>query len=311
MVDVGYTMAKRIQVPGRCIFCGATGLSKEHVWADWLKAYIPKDMAEHSSMSALLHPTHADRKTKKIAGDPRSRRLRVVCRACNNEWMSRLQTATKPYLLPLVLGEVTALDVNAQATLAAWIAMFVMVAEHFDRAKVATPQSERDFLRKREKTPSTWRIWIGDYERGNWVGHWIHFAVPISGESHPIEMMSNGVPRPNTQTTTFVVGRLYVHVMSSPMDIFDDWRFAKPELMKQIWPIKRNIVGWPPKTLSDRDADGIAAAFFLKSEEIARREALARDGPESESVKLSLAFVTSLGRKPLERDRFKLNRMAL
>jgi hypothetical protein len=39
-----------------------------------------------------------------------------------------------------------------------------------------------------------------------------------------------------------------------------------------IWPIRRNLVVWPPrKTLSDRDADAIAAAFHLASGEVGRR----------------------------------------
>ena len=33
---------RMIKKPGRCIFCNGRGLSKEHMWPDWLKAYIPR-----------------------------------------------------------------------------------------------------------------------------------------------------------------------------------------------------------------------------------------------------------------------------
>jgi len=35
---------KRLVKPhGRCIFCGGTGLSKEHIWSDWLSGLIPRN----------------------------------------------------------------------------------------------------------------------------------------------------------------------------------------------------------------------------------------------------------------------------
>jgi hypothetical protein len=102
--------------------------------------------------------------------------------------------------------------------------------------------------------------------------HLVHFAVPISSEHHFPEIMDNGLPRPNTQTMTFTVGRLYVHVVSSVTDIFENWRLTRSDLLAQIWPIQRNIVVWPLNTMIDRDADQIAAAFHRMSDEVARRD---------------------------------------
>jgi hypothetical protein len=125
-----------------CIFCGRPGLTREHVWADWLKKYIPKNEINHTSFSATLHPTRSDFRRKKVAGDLRSRRLRVVCRSCNNGWMSRLQERAKPLLLPLIKGESTAFTYDEQELLAAWITMSIMVAEQFDPYKaVSTKRS--------------------------------------------------------------------------------------------------------------------------------------------------------------------------
>jgi hypothetical protein len=264
-------LSERVAMPKaqrRCIFCRGTGLTKEHVWADWLKGYIPKDMTDYSSLSATVHETHAEFGHKKHGGDLRSRTLRDVCKSCNNGWMSQLQQRAKPYLLPLVFGDVTAFDARAQEILSAWVAMFVMVAEHFDRYKVVSSQKERSFLWKRQKAPANWKIWIGDFEKKNWKGHLARFCVPISSKKHRIKRMDNGLPRPNTQAVTFVVGRLYVHVASPVTDIFEKYR---PDLLVQIWPVRRNIVAWPPTTMTDRDADRIAAAFHRFSGEVGRR----------------------------------------
>jgi hypothetical protein len=206
-----------------CIFCGKPGLTREHVWADWLKRFIPKTAANYSRFVATAHPTHTEFKRKMVSGDLRSQRLKVVCKSCNNGWMSRLQERTKSLLLPFLNGEVTVMDVHQQEILAAWIAMFVMVAEYFDPYKVATPQSERDYLMENQKTPPNWKIWFGDLdEKSHWPSLLAHFAVPISSSEHVPEVMDNGFPRPNTQTMTFRVGRLYVHVRSSMTDIFEN-----------------------------------------------------------------------------------------
>jgi hypothetical protein len=255
-----------------CIFCGKSGLTHEHVWADWLKNYIPKDMTEHNSLAVTVYPTHSDLRRKKRSGDLRSRRLRIVCKNCNNGWMAKLQEKAKPYLLPLISGEVTVLDERAQAVVAAWMTMFSMVAEHFDLTKVSTSARQRYDFWKNQKPPATWKIWTGDYERGNWVGYLVHFALPISSKDHLPEIMDNGVPRPNTQTMTFTVGRLYITLCGSVTDIFEDWQLNRTDLLTQIWPFRRNLVAWPPKTtMNDRDADQIAGAFQRKSDEVGRK----------------------------------------
>lgn len=84
--------------------------------------------------------------------------------------------------------------------------------------------------------------------------------------------MDNGTPRPNTQTVSFVVGRLYVHARSSVTDVFENWRMVREDMLPQIWPVRRNVVGWPPTiTLSDRDADNIASSFHISGNAAALR----------------------------------------
>ena len=59
--------------------------------------------------------------------------------------MSRLQERAKPYVLPLVLGEATALGAAAQGIVAAWIAMTITVAEYFDPSKAAVSPTQRRY----------------------------------------------------------------------------------------------------------------------------------------------------------------------
>lgn len=162
------------------------------------------------------------------------------------------------------------IDAAAQELISAWITMFVMVAEYFDPHKVSTSQEKRRQFFDDQKSPVNWKIWIGDFDRKNWRGLLVHFALPISSDEHVPELMDNGLLRPNTQTMTFVVGRLYVHVCASVTDLFTNWTAADSGLLTLISPAQQSVVSWPMKTLSDRDADSIAAAFHLESERIAR-----------------------------------------
>ena len=266
-------MTKRSKKLQHCIFCGRTDMSREHVWADWLRNYIPKNMSCYSSLLAVAYPTHTEFKKQKISGDIQGRKLRVVCEQhCNNGWMSRLQERAKPYVLPLVLGEATALGAAAQGIVAAWIAMTITVAEYFDPSKAAVSPTQRRYLCRNQAVPPNWKIWIGHYVRGNWRAHLVHHPLPISSAQHRIRRIDSGSPQPNTQTTAFVVGQLYIFAASSTTDVFDRWQVpGEGAKLAQIWPIRRNIVAWPTKTLSDRGADQIAGSFFHAVEEIGRR----------------------------------------
>jgi hypothetical protein len=90
-----------------CIFCGATSdITREHIWADWLKEYIAKDIDGYQAATITINqPSVASTvREKKISGDPRSRKAKCVCGSCNNGWMSQLQERAKPLVLSLIEG---------------------------------------------------------------------------------------------------------------------------------------------------------------------------------------------------------------
>src|SRR5438045_8454454 len=98
-----------LKPPGRCIFCGVTGVTREHMWADWLRCYIPRRMREHSVAATIVSPWGHEERVSRRTGDPHSRRIKCVCGECNNVWMSQLQEATKPFLIQTLKGEPTSL----------------------------------------------------------------------------------------------------------------------------------------------------------------------------------------------------------
>ena len=147
---------------GACIFCGSSDLSREHVWADWLKKYIKKDALNHSRMDATLHPTISEYERKKVSGDLRSHRLNVVWFL--QFWMDEQTTKSSEALSGALLkGEIVSIDAAAQEIISAWITMFVMVAEYFNPYKVSTSQEQRRRFFDDQKCPVNWKIWIGGF----------------------------------------------------------------------------------------------------------------------------------------------------
>src|SRR5262245_15281157 len=91
----------------RCIFCGGTLLTKEHVFPRWLRKHVQIDVPYNLHIGTFgMHvdgkAIWGERKDRRRPGDVRSQKLRVVCTACNNRWMSGLQLACKPILLSFI-----------------------------------------------------------------------------------------------------------------------------------------------------------------------------------------------------------------
>ena len=158
--------------PGRCIFCGSGRLTKEHILPRWLQGVLPKKFAGLShSVTRLPYPDgsvlplHSSyRPTRQ--GDPLVRTLRVVCRTCNNGWMSKLQNIAKPSLLPLILNaDWSGLTIGDLKSIASWVAMTCAVNEYADPPTVSIPQEDRTYLMARLEPPSErWTIWMGRFE---------------------------------------------------------------------------------------------------------------------------------------------------
>lgn len=223
----------------------------------------------HIHLTRIPSPKLPDSEIRLRAGDPIRSNVHVVCERCNNTWLSRIQEVTKPILIPLLQGKRSTLGPQSQAQLAKWCAMATMTGEFIDKDPIAkgVTLGERQILWKESTIPPHWRIWIARYQRYKWKVEWIHLTVQILG-SEDVPGLKPGDPAPpNTQTTTFVIGELYVHVMSSTghPDLISKWAWPAfsqiSRLLIQIWPVKESFIAWPSESLSDRDADNIPTIF--------------------------------------------------
>ena len=266
------TKTRKPKLQKRCIFCDLPKkMSSEHIWGKWLKDYVRADRNKHHiHLTRIPSPNLANISELRIrAGDPIRANVRVVCEGCNNTWLSQIQESTKPILIPLIQGKKSVLGLSAQAQLAKWCTMATMTGEFLDRDPLGQGVSlaERQILCKHSDIPPNWRIWIARYRRYKWKGEWIHLSLPILDAENSADLKPGDPAPPNTQTTTFVIGELYIHVMSSTghPDLTAKWAWPPfsriSRLLIQIWPPKESFIAWPPESLTDRDADTIPTLF--------------------------------------------------
>lgn len=243
-----------------CIFCNGAGLSREHVFPTWLHALLPRGEEFHNHRSTRFdNEVSQIRRTDSATshrGPLRSRKIRKFCKACNNDWMSEIEQGINNLLPDMMMSKSRTILTEESGALASWAALKTVVAEFMnDPGLDAVQLEDRQWIWKHSTPPSEWRIWIGSTNAVQW--HFRHFHAPIAFKS--------GIPgeerptRPNAQSTTFGLGQLYIHVVSSSIpaalvryERAVDRQWASPEnpVLIKLWPEPRAIQ-WPGSRFID------------------------------------------------------------
>ncbi len=175
-------------------------------------------------------------------------RVRGICADCNNGWMSRLESAAKPILTPMILGEPVTLSTADQQVVAAWATKTALVLEysHRDRPIVA-PAQLLHFGQTQSPFPDS-LVFLAAFDGEGWALNHGRASVPAttrSGEEVPILLIM-----------TMCVGRLTLqvaassHVGSTRRSALlqrDDQLFAR-----RIFPASGQPVAWPPPIAMNR-----------------------------------------------------------
>ncbi len=181
--------------PRLCIFCGGTPISKEHVWADWMRPYLPRGQGrqliqegQFDNMSLTVRPGPLN-----VKGDARSQKLKVVCGSCNSGWMSILQNTAKPVLLPLLTREHGAIAADEREILAKWTTMFTFVYSTSAPEYTTLKDSQRCAFMANKAPPQHWLYWCAPFDGLSSPA--IHFGIansksigPMSGRDDEIDI---------------------------------------------------------------------------------------------------------------------------
>ena len=145
----------------------------------------------------------------------KAKTLKIVCKSCNNGWMSVLTDAAKSIILRIHNQADAPLSKQDKNFLYIYFAMLTMVIEFADYNTVAITQNERSKFYLRRELSSGWQLYIGFLDKiyGHGFNHVAWSDAPISFirsscEEYSINLMTN-------QVTVLYLGALAVFVSST------------------------------------------------------------------------------------------------
>ena len=267
--------------PNRCIFCGSPNLTYEHVFSKWTHKFLePRQKGKALAEIARKYPYRSESNVVKLLGQVRDWKVLCVCGGthltCNNGWMRAIEEKAKPVLLPLIKGDDTRVLPSDQRIIATWAILKAIVGEYDGRYVTNVHYKQRRYLMDHLFPPERgWGVWIGHFVRNSWVPEWVSCPFLLLPD-HVISrrLSKHEATYFNSCASTQVVGKLFIHVVHSPMPRFiARLRFPTPQrgALFRIWPPSSTSIKWPSSTLGDRDADSIANAVGSLVLKVGRR----------------------------------------
>ena len=255
----------------RCVFCGWEGtLTKEHAWPKWIRDVLPKGQVKGYSQQHRI--AVGTGRVTEITGTLRhpaaDRQVKVVCqRECNGGWMSQLELAAKPVLVPLILGERPHLSEQDQMLLAFWAAKTAMMLQFIHPADIrGIPTAHYQWVYERREAPPDMRVWLSAASDHFYrTAHYTR-ARRLPGAIPPWLRPPPDEPTPpDAYTAVMVIGRLVLSLVGWKTSDWDftvapDDRWAPAR--RCIWPPRPGGWSWPPDVVlgSRIDVERFAAA---------------------------------------------------
>ena len=247
----------------KCVFCPSEGKrSKEHIWPEWMAEYFERSDGQRHRRDILTSKWKENLSTKEIErpGHLSTHKVRVVCKSCNNGWMSRLESKTKPVLVPMLKNQETQLTQSYQETLALWITVKTIVGEYSEPDIAVTPEIDRHLVKEQGRIPDYYAIYLGHHSSGSdsaWLRTSMTLALTMDGPDPPLD----GYTR-NTQSIAFLCGPLFLFVLTMRVNGIKASDFMRLPKLTQIFPPQYSSVRWPnAESLNKQDMGKIAYAL--------------------------------------------------
>lgn len=236
----------------KCIFCQGGNLSREHIWPQWASEHLPNFPQEshEEKVYSFTQKTKLTGKPKhrKTNGRIWTKKIKVVCKTCNETWMSQIEEKAKAIILPIMTGQDHQITQDGCLIISQWMTLKVMIAEHNnlnDPTVIVTTQEMRRQFREKLEIPENFWIWICKCGAPGWEATYIRSTATISLE--PTLSHRNR----NIQCITLGIGDILIQALhTSVKDL--KLHFKKPPLITQIHPTSDNI-RWPFARALTRD----------------------------------------------------------
>src|SRR5438046_2705856 len=110
-----------------CVFCGddSRRLSDEHVFGNWIYRFFRNQL--NADLNGVTQLLDAEGGITQYPMIPFQQRVKIVCEACNNGWMRRIEEGAQAFLERMMLGQMTRLRPPDQKKLATWAVKTALV----------------------------------------------------------------------------------------------------------------------------------------------------------------------------------------
>jgi len=215
------------------MFCPQRANSKEDLWPKWIVERAPKGIGTFGVRG--LHE-------RIYIPGPGTIKARVVCRRCNNEWMSRLESSAIPIMGSLMKGLNLELGVAEQATMARWSIKTAMTfeAQRPTRQRRFYTDEERRALRSNGIIPRYTVVWTARYGG----------RLSANAEAYDVGGLDERNILVPGYVTTLAIGNLALQVVTLRYGGGSIHSEQKPgpwdASTLQIWPYV-GVQRWPPR----------------------------------------------------------------
>ena len=180
--------------------------------------------------------------SKELTGHAKSTKFRIVCKTCNNGWMSKIEESAKPILEPIIQGDTLLLDKTMQFLLSRWLSLKVLVIDNTAGNPIASKQT-RDNFRSDPQPLSGMTAWIARCDAASTQSALFRQTATIANKS--TTPLTEDIPQ-NVQTVSIGVGNCFFHIHHNTSNAHIDSYFSPGGRFFQIWPIVTDVVFWPP-----------------------------------------------------------------
>lgn len=236
------------------MFCGGSGLTKEHVVPRWTGPVLAASQrdAEGGTPPSAAKINHLYEPPRGASIAPRNwskggpdLQVREVCAQCNSGWMSQLETAARPILTELIQGRRLSLAPDDQVILAAWTFKTELMFQ------VARPQTVRCIDAERfgefyvaRVPPENVSVWMGATSGGPAVFELATAATFGLRDAHATPGF----------IAVLAFGNLLL-IMAGPqtgvVGVAPIETATEPAILQRIWPLRAESILWGPPTVID------------------------------------------------------------
>jgi hypothetical protein len=188
-------------------------------------------------------------------------KVKAVCKTCNNGWMSIAETEAKSPLIQLMHRQTHSISPKDQLAIARWVMIKMFVMEWSKPHIPAFTQETRTAFYEQRTMPDDLFIDLLAFDGGEtWAAAFVRQSLWIGDKEQAAILDGSGLELCNTQSVTFGIGYLTVHVFHSYALAVEP--AGHPNISRRIWPPSGSYQPWPPVQIMTSDELHTASLAF-------------------------------------------------